>query len=188
MLHIPPLGTPCPGGGGEQPQGERTFVIVLCGLPGAGKSTVAAHLARQLGDAEVIATDVMGGHRPYERLRRRLAGLAGRRRYVVLDGTFYSRRHRDAVRAMGYPILLTYLTCPLEVCLLRNTMRPRGIPEGGVRGIARRFEAPTAEEGPLRVPTHRIGPQAAARRIYRAVLRRALGHGRLLHAHPETHG
>ncbi len=157
---------PGPHGPGHARPVERTLVITLCGIPGSGKSTVAAHLVRQLGDAEVIATDAMGGRgRPYEKLRRRLAELAGRRRYVVLDGTFYKREHRDAVRAMGFPVLLVYLNCPLGVCMGRNRGRPEGIPAKGVAGISRRFEPPADEEEPLVILTEHVGPEAAARHI-----------------------
>lgn len=166
-------------GTGPERRNERTVAIMLCGIPGAGKSTVAAQLLRRLGDSEVIATDAIGrrGGR-YAKLRRRLAQLAGRRRYVVLDGTFYLRRHRDAVREMGHPVLLVYLDCPLEVCLQRNKARPQGIPEKGVAGIARGFQPPAREEWPLIIPADRTEPEAAARRICRAMVRRALAGGR----------
>lgn len=157
-------------------EAKGTLLIVLCGVPGSGKSTIATELIRHLGDVEVIATDAIGGrYGRYTKLRRRLDELAGRRRYVVLDGTFYARRHRDAVREIGYPVLLVYLKCPIEVCLMRNRARRKPIPVAGVLGIHRRFEPPTPEEWPLVIPTDRTEPGAAVRRIYRAIVRRALG-------------
>lgn len=145
---------------------------MLCGIPGSGKSTVAAALVRRLGDVEVIATDVIGGRAGrYTKLRRQLDRLAGRRRYVVLDGTFFSRDVRDEVRKMGYPVLLTYLKCPLGVCLERNEARRAAIPVKGVIGMQRRFEPPGDDEWPLVIRSDRTDPEAAARRIYRALVR-----------------
>lgn len=160
-----------------------TCVIVLCGLPGAGKSTIATALARELDDAEVVATDAIGGRGArYPRLRRRVAELAGRRRFVVLDGTFYSREHRATVRALGHPVLLVYLECPLEVCLRRNRAREAEIPERGLRAIQGRFEAPEADEGPLVIHSDRVTPEAATQRILRAIGRHPPTAGRNIDA------
>lgn len=157
---------------------KNTFLIMLCGIPGSGKSTVARELIRQLGDVEVIATDAIGGRgRRYGKLHRRLEELTGVRRYVVLDGTFYSRERRNEVRAQDCPVLLVYLNCPLELCLARNRDRRDGIPERGVHAMARRFEPPSEDERALEIRTDQTDPEATARRIYRAVLRRHRGAG-----------
>jgi len=147
---------------------------MLCGIPGSGKSSVAAELVRRLGDVEIVATDVIGGRGGrYRKLRRRVEGLAGRRRFVILDGTFFAAAMRERVRDMGYPVLLVYLDCPLQVCLERNRSRGSVIPEKGVRSMHRRFEAPTADEVPLVIRSDRIEPGEAAARIHRAVTRRS---------------
>lgn len=152
---------------------KETLLIMLSGIPGSGKTTIATALIPLLGDVEVISTDVIGGRRGrYAKLKRRLDELAGRRRYVVLDGTFYSRAHRDGVRGIGYPVLLVYLRCPVEVCLARNRERRAAIPEKGVLGIRRRFEPPGPDEWPLVIDTDTTSPAAAAQRIYRALVPR----------------
>lgn len=166
---------------------KKTLVIMLCGIPGSGKSTVAAELVRRLGDVEVIATDVIGGRvGRYAKLRKQLDQLAGRRRFVVLDGTFFSRDVRDEVRNMGYPVLLTYLKCPLGVCLERNEARRAAIPVKGVIGMQRRFEPPGEDEWPLVIHTDRTTPEAAARRIYRAVVRTAAAGSRRANTEDST--
>jgi len=89
------------------------MLIILTGLPGTGKSTVAAALARELG-AVVLSTDKIRAEsrkRPgfsrsekgsvYERLIVRAKRGLEAGRSVVLDGTFYTESLRRAAAAAG---------------------------------------------------------------------------------------
>lgn len=137
---------------------------------------MAAELVARLGDVEIIATDLIGGRGGrYRRLRERLQALIGRRRFVILDGTFFVREVREGVRAMDHPVSLVYLKCPVEVCLERNRDRRNAIPEKGVVAMSHRFEEPSADERPLVIRTDRTAPTATAERIHRAVVRMASG-------------
>ena len=143
---------------------------MLCGLSGSGKSTVAGQLAERLEDVEVVDADAVGirkGH--YENLKARVDGLADTRRYVVLDGAFFRREVRDAVRLMGYPVLLVYLKCPLRVCLQRNELRSETTDSGAVIVMHGRFEEPDADESPVVVSTEQVTPDVGARLVLQSI-------------------
>lgn len=149
---------------------RQKLVIMLCGLPGSGKSTVAELLAERLDGAEVLAIDDIGPRKDrHEAFRRRLDRVSEHSSYIVLDGTFFRRELRDSVRALGYRILLVYLKCPLRVCLQRNESRQETVDSGGVIVMHHRFQPPDADEAPVVLHTERIAPQVAARLIDRAI-------------------
>src|SRR5512147_526910 len=105
------------------------MLIVLTGLPGTGKSTVAAALAREIG-ASVLSTDKIRAERPkkigfsraakggvYETMFGRAEALLREGRRVILDGTFYLERLRRAGAAMGRragaPVFLLEVISPV---------------------------------------------------------------------------
>ncbi len=108
---------------------DRPLLIAMCGLPGTGKSTLAAALARRLGMVH-LATDVT---------RKRIAGLAPTARPdAAIAATLYSpemtRRTYAALRreartwlARGISVILdgTY-NDPRERALARDVARRRG--------------------------------------------------------------
>jgi aminoglycoside phosphotransferase family enzyme/predicted kinase len=137
-------------------------LILMTGLPGTGKSTVARRLARELG-ASVLSTDRLRAERPgwprfsdrakggvYERMFDRAARRLEAGGRVVLDGTFYLERlrHEGAAvgRKMGVPVFLVEVVAPVRLVKQRMDRRlraSRGRPPAAfeVHGfIRRRFE------------------------------------------------
>ena len=147
-------------------------LIVVRGLMGSGKSTVARALAERIG-AECLSTDEVrremfgssdtpaefGGGNYTDEKRRRVyevlwsraterlaAGLA-----VVLDGTFLAaedqRRGVDVATARKLPALVVNCTCPADVAKQRITRR---VAAGGDASEARPelFDAQQARDEP----------------------------------------
>ncbi|MHC4448261.1 MAG: AAA family ATPase, partial [Planctomycetota bacterium] len=126
-------------------------LILLCGLPGSGKSWAAQHIARPF-EALVIRSDVvrkrLAGVPPTYRAtgaeaealysdqssRRTFAAMQeeaecrlGEGRTVVLDATFAQRRARDPfidmARSARVPFVVVHVTCPAPV--IAERMRDR---------------------------------------------------------------
>jgi predicted kinase len=87
------------------------MLVVVCGLPGVGKTTVAAYAADLL-DADLLRTDVVRKElfpdpeytdaeqtAVYDELLSRARDRLTDGHPVVLDGTFHAREYRD--RALG---------------------------------------------------------------------------------------
>lgn len=102
---------------GEHPhasvQQEAASLVVVCGLPGVGKSTVARRVA-DLIDAEVLRTDVVRKElfddpeytgeetaTVYDELLSRAEDRLVDGDRVVLDATFRTREQREAARDLA---------------------------------------------------------------------------------------
>lgn len=92
---------------------EPGDVIVVCGLPGVGKTTVARAVADVVG-ARVVRTDVVRQEvvenpvytaeekrRVYDAVFERALDHVEAGRTVVLDGTYRRRGYRDRARALA---------------------------------------------------------------------------------------
>jgi aminoglycoside phosphotransferase family enzyme/predicted kinase len=116
-------------------------LILMTGLPGTGKTTVAGALAREL-QASVLSTDRIRAERPdprrftvreksgvYERMFARASRSLAAGRRVILDGTFYLERLRRAGTALGrqagVPVFLVEVTAPLPAVKRRMEQRLR---------------------------------------------------------------
>ena len=115
----------------------RSGVIVLAGLPGAGKSTLAAAVARRLPDARVLDKDkvrhALFAPCDYTSAERDLVFAAlldaaryhlGRGRVVIFDGLTFSRRAQVAAaeavaeEAGGFTAVIV-CDVPVEVAIER---------------------------------------------------------------------
>lgn len=153
-------------------------LVVFCGIPGSGKSTIAEALGRRLGHAAVVRTDVvrrMVAKPDYGGAESafvygacvEVGRLAAQEGYAaILDGTFALERHRrraiDALAGVCGAALVVHVKCSLETARERNRARKAVVPWQRLLNISRRFQAPRAA---LVVDTDSERPHSAVRRI-----------------------
>ena len=138
-------------------------LVVLIGLPGSGKSTylerigaaglssdgVRKLLADDEGDQSIHA-------RVFETLRYLLRQrLALGRPVTYIDATNLTQEERHPYiaigRAYGCEIEALFFDVSLEICLDRNRLRRRRVPEETMRGMAQKLKPPQSAEGFIRV-------------------------------------
>ena len=142
------------------------MIVVVCGPPGAGKSTIASEAVERLADAgyelRVLRSDDFRSP-VYDRMFERVA--ADPEADWLLDGTFYRTEWRERFRRFG-EMREVYVRADLETCLRRNRERAEPIDEAGVRSIHAGFERPRED---LLLDTDALSVEAASEALYRAV-------------------
>jgi len=149
-------------------------IILFCGIPGSGKSTIAGLLAArlaELGDVRILSSDNLRAP-VYKKIFDAIA--AGRKpgELLILDATFFQKELRRQVKilAQSENVIRVYLDCPLEVALQRNRARRPNISEKAVRVVFHRMEPPAHPS--LRIDTAAISAAGAAARIFEFVKNR----------------
>jgi predicted kinase len=160
----------------------RGRLVIFCGIPGSGKTTIARLVADSVKESILIQTDGVRGmlaHPNFEGAESKfvydacfaIAREALRAGYlVVLDATFmreeYRSEARNELRKYFTKVDTVWVACSLETALKRNAARENPVPPEKVIGIFNRFEAPRRA---LRVDSSRLSPEAAANRIAKAL-------------------
>jgi predicted kinase len=149
----------------------RPKIVVLVGLPGSGKTTwlrerslpaLSSDETRRLlcGAVENQSINRLVFSAMRELLRRRLEAGAG---VTYLDATSLALWERRAwircAELLDCGIEALYFDTPLDVCLERNRLRERVVPEEAMRLMARRLTPPTVEEGFDRITVVRPIPE-----------------------------
>ena len=142
----------------------QATLFIICGLPGAGKTTLAKNIEGALSAVRMSADDWMTAlsinlHAEEQRtkiealqweLAKRLLSL---RQNVVIEWGAWGKRERDAfrteARALGARVELYYLSAPLEELFARiqqRNMEDPPIEWPDVQKWADVFEAPSSAE------------------------------------------
>jgi len=143
-----------------------TRLILLVGLPGSGKSSLASRLLAEWPRSQVISTDAIRAQLfglesvqgswvlVWRQIHRQLLQAVEHSPIAIYDATNAVRHHRiEAIalaRATGFTnITGIWLDTPLNICLKRNRQRDRVVPEEVILQMhASLLEAPpTLQDG-----------------------------------------
>lgn len=150
--------------------GDIPSLIMLIGIPGSGKSTVAKRLSDEghtILSSDEIRAELYGGEgfpkdevererlqsAVYGEIRKSTKTHLEEGRSVVIDATNLNRKKRIKllsffVQIPCYKKAILFVTSP-EVCKRRNSLRPEGkrVPEKDMDKLLRGFEVPVPGEG-----------------------------------------
>lgn len=142
----------------------RGRLIIVCGLPGSGKTTIATKLADQFGATrfdpdtwmETLGLDIWDEDRRARvealqwQLAQDLLKLGG---IAIIEWGTWGRSERDTLRegarALGAAVELIYLDAPADLLFERVSRRNRETPpitRQQVDGWVATFQAPKPEE------------------------------------------
>lgn len=144
---------------------EPATLTVMCGLPGSGKSTIAATMCAHDKDLVLVSSDGIRkeiyGNEAHQADPKEVFAIANQRardalqagKSVVFDATnvYYGSRKQlleSIPRDKGISVRFWVVDTPVEECLRRNAARDRKVPEESIRRYAKRFSYPSKGEWP----------------------------------------
>ena len=129
------------------------MIIIVCGLPGTGKTTLAKKIAKHFKgkylNTDSVRMDLFPNGRNYsqnekDRVYEELIKKAKKEnketeKVIVLDGTFYLKKYREfAKKELNMPI---FVKCILEENIVEKRMREREISKKSKREDEGKSEA-----------------------------------------------
>lgn len=148
------------------------MIVIFCGVPGSGKSTVAERLVQELlkrgKSCELFVSDETEKG-VYDALFDFLQEKVNEVDCLVVDATFYRKKWRDRAREIAEgqneDIHTAHFLCDLETCIQRNEERfpEERVPEKAIHIINSEMEKPESPD--LQINTGKLSPEEAAQKI-----------------------
>ena len=138
---------------------HRVNLIIMCGIPASGKSTVAKLLNSNIVSTDSIRKELYGdesiqgnGREVFSLAYSRIRNYLSLGENVVFDATNIRKRDRKTVIDIGKEyncdnIIICYCSTPLEIALERNANRERKVPVQVIKRMFNNFEEPSYAEG-----------------------------------------
>jgi len=153
-------------------------LVIFCGIPGSGKTTIARLVAKNLRDCFHIQTDTLrsmisrpGYTKEESELVYRDCILIAREALkagydAILDGTFLRDEYRDeAVGKLSRYLsshLIVFVACDPEIAYRRNLSRMERVPK---KSFLRLYEMMQEPSNGLRIDSEKTRPKVAASAI-----------------------
>ena len=171
-----------PGGRAGVPRAPHGRLILVCGIPGSGKTTIGNAVGAKLKGCVHVETDAiraMVGSAEFSSSESRFVYSAatavaeealGHGYDVLLDATFpreeFRREAISRLANLSESWLVVWVRCDPMLAYQRNSQRTQKVPLESFMRLCRSFEPP---QGALVVDSQAMAPGAAAEKILAAI-------------------
>jgi bifunctional polynucleotide phosphatase/kinase len=131
---------------------EERQIIVMCGLPGAGKTTYISEHYNDASKYYIVDGDTM---KTSANVVKAISNELDTNLNIVVDATNFSLERRADIISLAQkhkiPVECIYITTPKSECIARTKKRHadggKNVPASAIGRLANLFVAPTLDEG-----------------------------------------